>query len=113
MTRMNQRMPEGGGGAGFTALGKIVSLLLILGLLGAGFWVFTKTKNRSEQASKAGGDAKQAADPGEGDGKGGAIEGIVETQTAVPRLDPPGAYQPNGDTIDIELSEYAGYAGLI
>ena len=31
----------------------------------------------------------------------------------MPKLDPAAPYQPQGDTIDIELSEYAGYAGLI
>jgi NitT/TauT family transport system substrate-binding protein len=38
---------------------------------------------------------------------------LVETQIEVPPLSAPGVYQPQGDTIDVELSEYAGYAGLI
>src|SRR4030095_789886 len=46
---------------------------------------------------------------GEGDEK---LE-FATTQFEVPRLDPPAPYQPKDNVVDIELSEYAGYAGLI
>src|SRR5258708_1488078 len=38
---------------------------------------------------------------------------LSETKTAVPKLDPPAAYAIRDNTVVIELSEYAGYAGLI
>jgi len=38
---------------------------------------------------------------------------IVETRTEAPRLKPPAPYEMKDNTIDVELSEYAGYAGLI
>lgn len=38
---------------------------------------------------------------------------LVETRTEVPRLREAAAYEPKGNVVDIELSEYAGYAGLI
>ncbi|MEI6085365.1 MAG: OmpA family protein [Verrucomicrobiota bacterium] len=38
---------------------------------------------------------------------------LAATKTAVPKLDPPGAYSVKDNTVLIELSEYAGYAGLI
>jgi NitT/TauT family transport system substrate-binding protein len=38
---------------------------------------------------------------------------LVEARTAVPRLKPAAAYEVKDNTLDIELSEYAGYAGLI
>ena len=38
---------------------------------------------------------------------------LVETRTAVPRLKAPAAYELKDNTLDIELSEYAGYAGLV
>ena len=38
---------------------------------------------------------------------------VVEPQSEVPKLTPPVAYTPKGDVVEIELSEYAGYAGLI
>ncbi len=38
---------------------------------------------------------------------------LVESRTEVPHLKAPAAYQMKDKTIDVELSEYAGYAGLI
>jgi NitT/TauT family transport system substrate-binding protein len=38
---------------------------------------------------------------------------LVETRTEIPRLKAPAAYEMKDNTVDIELSEYAGYAGLI
>src|SRR6185503_2432876 len=38
---------------------------------------------------------------------------LAELQEEVPKLDPAAPYSPKGGTIEIELSEYAGYAGLI
>ncbi len=56
--------------------------------------------------------------PAQGD-KGESLEGLaadaelVETRTEVPRLKAPAAYEMKDNTVLIELSEYAGYAGLI
>ena len=45
---------------------------------------------------------------------GGAADAeLVETRTEVPKLKAPAEYKPTGGVVDIELSEYAGYAGLI
>lgn len=38
---------------------------------------------------------------------------LADTQTEVPKLNPPGPYTPKDNIVEIELSEYAGYAGLI
>jgi len=38
---------------------------------------------------------------------------LVETRTDVPRLKAAAAYEMKDNTVEIELSEYAGYAGLI
>ncbi|MDQ3624598.1 MAG: phosphate ABC transporter substrate-binding/OmpA family protein, partial [Verrucomicrobiota bacterium] len=38
---------------------------------------------------------------------------LAATQFEVPKLAPAGAYAPKDGIIDVELSEYAGYAGLI
>jgi len=38
---------------------------------------------------------------------------LVETRTQVPRLKAAAAYEPRDGIVEIELSEYAGYAGLI
>ncbi|MBI3985581.1 MAG: OmpA family protein, partial [Lentisphaerae bacterium] len=38
---------------------------------------------------------------------------LVETRATVPKLKAPAAYEMKDNTVEIELSEYAGYAGLI
>jgi NitT/TauT family transport system substrate-binding protein len=38
---------------------------------------------------------------------------LAQTKFEIPRLDPAAPYQPKDNIVDIELSEYAGYAGLI
>jgi NitT/TauT family transport system substrate-binding protein len=38
---------------------------------------------------------------------------LVETRTDIPRLKAAAAYEPKDNTVVVELSEYAGYAGLI
>jgi len=38
---------------------------------------------------------------------------LVETKTSVPTLKAAGAYEPKDNIVEIELSEYAGYSGLI
>lgn len=112
-------MSEQRTGTGLTILGKLLTVLLIAGLVAAGFYLI-----RSRGGDNgAGGEATATATPG-GDAKGraeGQTTGEGETESAapaeikaeVPRLDPAAPYIPKDNTIDIELSEYAGYAGLI
>src|SRR5436190_3966515 len=38
---------------------------------------------------------------------------LVETRREVPKLKSPAAYMPKDNIVEIELSEYAGYAGLV
>ena len=86
-----------------TTRGKIIFTLLFLGFVGFGVvrW-WGKLKPSSGPLSKIAEVAKNDADPQ-----------LATTQFEVPKLDPPGAYVPKDNTLDIELSEYAGYAGLI
>jgi len=97
--------------ATMTTRGKIVLTLLILGVVGFGVWRWweklqpgfgLRPPGTQAQATNAPSAAKPAP-PAE----------LTETQTEVPPLAAPAAYQPKDDIIDLELSEYAGYAGLI
>ncbi len=95
--------------SGLTPLGVIISILLIGALLGLGAFVLTREQKPASTSStsageKASGDASASA---------GAAAGTVETLREVPKLDPSAPYTPKDNIIDIELSEYAGYAGLI
>jgi NitT/TauT family transport system substrate-binding protein len=40
-------------------------------------------------------------------------EALIVAPSRVATLPPPGTYQPEGDTITVELSQYAGYSGLV
>ena len=97
-----------------TTKGKIVLTLLILGVLGFGVWKWLPQLTSQSPNSPT---ASQTSAPGQTRTESvtatvQAVE-LAETQTEVPKLAAPGAYQPKDNTVEIELSEYAGYAGLI
>ena len=85
----------------FTALGKLVSILLVVGLIGLGAYML--------KGSFGGGSS------GDAEKDKGATEGaaVVEVKVEVPTLSPPGQVQLKDNVVPIEISEYAGYAGLI
>jgi NitT/TauT family transport system substrate-binding protein len=96
-----------------TGLGKSASLLLVFGLAAA--IVFGVSFAR--RGPKAPGDTAAPR----GSGASVVTEGelgpppakLAELKEDVPKLDPPGTYRPKDNTVEIELSEYAGYSGLI
>jgi NitT/TauT family transport system substrate-binding protein len=88
----------------FTALGRLVSLVLVAGLIGlGGYMVWNRMGNRG---AAPGGGATESADAG------GAPE-VQDVKVEVPKLSPPAAFQFKDNIVPIEISEYAGYAGLI
>ena len=87
----------------FTALGKLVSILLVAGLVTLGVYMIRGRMGGGADADKP---AETAAE------SGGAPE-VQEVKVEVPRLSPPAAFQFKDNTVPIEISEYAGYAGLI
>jgi len=90
----------------FTALGKIVSILLVAGLVTLGLYMI---RGRFGGSRGAGGTAPGAEPAAE---SGGAPE-VQEVKVEVPKLSPPAAFQFKDNIVPIEISEYAGYAGLI
>jgi NitT/TauT family transport system substrate-binding protein len=96
-----------------TARGKILVTLVILGVLGIGAWKWwpklVPQTSRSDVAAQGSPSASAGADAG------AAVQAaeLTETLTEVPKLAPPSAYQPKGNVVEIELSDYPGYAGLI
>ena len=90
----------------FTALGKIVSILLVAGLVTLGLYMI---RGRFGGSGGAGGTAPGAEPAAE---SGGAPE-VQEVKVEVPKLSPPAAFQFKDNIVPIEISEYAGYAGLI
>ena len=91
--------------ARFTAVGKLVSIVLIAGLIALGVYMVgfrfgggTTGDPATETAGSN--DTPEAAE-------------VAEVLVEVPKLSPPAAFQLKDNIVPIEISEYAGYAGLI
>ena len=93
---MNEQQPR------FTALGKIVSIVLVAGLVTLGVYMIR---------GRSGGGTTDA--PESSAGEAGGVPDVQEVKVEVPKLSPPAAFQFKDNTVPIEISEYAGYAGLI
>ena len=95
--------------ARFTPLGRLISILMIAGLIAAGVYMIRGGSGRSSGDGKSG--------PGGSTGSSKAPSGpapeVQEAQMEVPSLDAAAPYTPKDNTLEIEISEYAGYAGLI
>ena len=99
-----------------TLRGKIVLTLVILAVAVLGSYKWWARINPVDAASAPASAAKPAATKSGAPGAGLAVlaaTDFVEPQTACPLLPPAGTYVPKDNTLDLELSEYAGYAGLI
>jgi NitT/TauT family transport system substrate-binding protein len=83
-----------------TVFGRFVSLLLIVGLIGLGVYMI-----RRNQGAGSGTETTADATPGTPE--------VVDVKVEVPTLSPPGNVQLKDNIIPIEISEYAGYSGLI
>ena len=84
----------------FTILGKLISLLLVLGLIALGaFMILGRGGDTPKEAAGAG---EEAAEPA-----------VTEVKVEVPRLSPAAPFNYKDNIVPIEISEYAGYAGLI
>ena len=86
----------------FTPLGKFVSFVLVVGLISLGAWLVLR--NAGGGGDTPGTEKAESAD--------GAPE-VVEVKVDVPTLSPPAPVQIKDNIVPIEISEYAGYAGLI
>jgi NitT/TauT family transport system substrate-binding protein len=98
-----------------TARAKIVLTILILGVVGFGAWKWWDRLTARPGAAPpappvAGNSASTNETPNAQDAKASEV---VETLSEVKTLPPPIAYQPTNNTVVVELSEYAGYAGFI
>jgi NitT/TauT family transport system substrate-binding protein len=86
----------------FTVLGKAISFLLVIGLIALGAFMLM----RGGTLPTAGDDAAEAGAEGE-------TPEVSEVKVEVPRLSPPAPFNYKDNIVPIEISEYAGYAGLI
>lgn len=97
-----------------TPVGKIISFLLVVGLLAFGGYVMWSRSQAAKNvpAPMAVQQGSQAADAGRPSPTPAApVESALLTE--VPRLAAPAPFQMKDNTIDIELSNYPGYSGLV
>ncbi len=83
----------------FTILGKAISFLLVIGLVALGAFMLMR----------GGTDTASSGEPAEG----GEEPAISDVKVEVPRLSPAAPFNYKDNVVPIEISEYAGYAGLI
>jgi len=95
--------------ARFTPLGRLISILMIAGLIAAGVYMI---RGGSSERSSGAGKSGSGGSTGSSAPSGPAPE-VQAAQMEVPALDAAAPYTPKDNTIDLEISEYAGYAGLI
>lgn len=100
---------EDGGGSRLTILGLVATFLLSGALCAVGGVVMLWPADVDSPGSSA-----VAADPSAAVGAptGGDLD-LIEPEDGVPRLDAASPYVMKDGVIEIEISEYAGYAGLI
>ncbi len=95
-----------------TARGKIVLTILILGVAGFGAWKWwdrlTQRPGAAPQATSSTSGTNSVASA-----KDPQSPELADFMAEVPTLPPAAAYQVKSNTVVVELSEYAGYAGFI
>ena len=92
-----------------TPLGKLISLVLVLGLIGGGIYMVMSRFSGGGDSGSGSGSGSSGSSSG-GDGNAPAI---VDFKAEVPRLAAAQAFTMKDNVVPIEISEYAGYAGLI
>jgi NitT/TauT family transport system substrate-binding protein len=93
----------------FTPLGRLITIVLIAGLIALGYRMMQRGKAENGASSSSGSGAASGGKAG--DGKTPAVS---EAQNSVPSLPAAAPYVvPENKTIAIEISKYAGYAGLV
>ena len=85
----------------FTLLGKLISFLLVIGLVALGALMVLRSSFSSGPSER-----KDGAESGE-------VPAVSEVKVEVPRLSPAAPFNYKDNIVPIEISEYAGYAGLI
>ena len=94
------------------AAGKFITLLLVLGLVGLGGWLIFQDMQAGKQEAASSSTASSGDDEPTVSAEGDKATPI-EPVTGAPTLEAAGTYQPQNNIVDVDISEYAGYAGLI
>jgi len=98
-----------------TAKGKIVFTLLFLAVVGIGVWKWRDKLMPAHPVTTQNAPGTPAAGANAAAPAAAMVNAseVVETLNETPKLPAPLPYQPKDNVVDVELSEYAGYAGFI
>ncbi|MEK1907991.1 MAG: phosphate ABC transporter substrate-binding/OmpA family protein [Pseudomonas sp.] len=88
-----------------SAAGKLLTIVLVLGLIGLGGWLVSKDMLQKNAASPLGSLTSAVTSA--------AVPQPSEPVIGTPKLQSAAPYEMKNNIIDIDLSEYAGYGGLI
>ena len=92
-----------------SAAGNIITAVLLLGLIGLGAYLWLGKKS-AEPGSQTTSSAEKAPAAPDADGEAPVP---IEPVTGTPSLEAAATYVPKDNTLQIDISEYAGYGGLI
>jgi NitT/TauT family transport system substrate-binding protein len=96
-------------GARGSVAGTLLTLLLLAGLVGLGVWLLLR-----QQAAPAPVAVSESMPPGEAPAApDGEVPVPIEPVSGTPMLDAAAPYTPRDNILDIDISEYAGYGGLV
>ncbi|MGH8186321.1 MAG: hypothetical protein ACREUC_07140, partial [Steroidobacteraceae bacterium] len=107
MTQLHHRHHARG-----SAAGNIVTILLLLGVIGLGVYLWLGRDPAEQSAATPTPEGGQSAPAAQSEPDGAAptpIEPVVGT----PTLEAAAPYTPQAGILQIDISEYAGYGGLI
>jgi NitT/TauT family transport system substrate-binding protein len=95
-----------------SALGNIITLVLLLGMVGVGAWLWLgrSSGDAADGASAGTGGSSASADVARPEGD---VPDPVEPVTGTPVIESANPFVPRGNVVRIDISEYAGYGGLI
>lgn len=94
--------------------GAVITLLLVFALIGLGAWLMLRDKQNEETSTSTSTTTQNTTSDTPGQTLVDAEAPVpIEPVDGLPTLDAAATYQPNGNVIDIDISEYAGYAGLV
>jgi NitT/TauT family transport system substrate-binding protein len=90
--------------------GNLITLLLLVGIIGLGVYLWLGKGTKDQPTAATPGNTTTAVDKSEPDGDAPVpIEPVVGT----PPLEAAATYTPKDGVLQIDISEYAGYGGLI
>jgi NitT/TauT family transport system substrate-binding protein len=93
-----------------SAFGNFLTLLLLVGLIGLGAYLYLRPKPGAEAPPGERTSQEAAGEEAAGEGERPAP---IEPVSGTPVLEAAGTYVPKDGVLQIDISEYAGYGGLI